>query len=149
MNHLLKTRRYDGSDNPIIRKLTIKNIISSFIIIDDDVKIVKKFKTEDELVKSLEQDKYELDFYSNKEWSSHIYYHFPKEEHSDGEIKTIIRSNIITALGILRYRKSSNSIIKLMQKIISQKTASEFDLMLIRVGAKTLGTFKLKKTLNP
>ena len=36
-----------------------------------------------------------------------------------------------------------------MQKIILQKNALEFDLMLIREGAKTLSTFKLKKTLKP
>ena len=73
---------------------------------------------------------------------------FPKEKFSDEEIKTIIRSTIVEALGILWYSKSSNSIIKLMQNIISQETASKSDLMIIRECAKTLGTFKLKKTLK-
>ena len=36
-----------------------------------------------------------------------------------------------------------------MQNIISQETASKSDLMLIRECAKTLGTFKIKKTLKP
>ena len=149
-SHLLKAiGDTGGSDNPIIRSLTIKNIISTYAIDYDDVKIVKTFKTEDELVKALEQNEYELYYYRNSDWSRHIYHHFPKEKLSDEEIKTIIRSTIVEALGILWYSKSSNSIIKLMQNIISQETASKYDLMLIREGAKTLGTFKLKKTLKP
>ena len=149
-SHLLKAiGDTGGSDNPIIRSLTIKNIISTFAIDYDDVKIVKTFKTEDELVKALEQNEYELYYYINSDWSRHIYHHFPKEKYSDEEIKTIIRSTIVEALGILWYSKSSNSIIKLMQNIISQETASKSDLMLIRECAKTLGTFKLKKTLKP
>ena len=138
-----------GSDNPIIRSLTIKNIISNYAIDYDDVKIVKTFKTEDELIKALEQDEYVMQYYVNSDWSSHIYHHFPKEKHSEEEIKTIIRASLVEALGLLWHRKSSNSIIKLIQNIISQETASKYDLMLIRECAKTLGTFKIKKTLKP
>ena len=138
-----------GSDNPIIRSLTIKNIISNYTIDYDDVKIVSDFKTEEELMKALEQEEYVLQNYRKSDWSSHIYHYYPKNKHSDEEIKTIVRTSIVKALGMLWYSKASNSIVKLMQNIKSQKIASKYDLMLIRECAKTLGSFNIKKTLKP
>ena len=138
-----------GSDNPTIRKLTIKGIISSYIIDRDDVQIVKDFKTEDELVKALEQDDYVLQYYRKSDWSTHIYHHFPKDKHSNEEIKTIIRTSIVEALGILWYRKASNSIIKLMGNIELLEVDSKYKLRLIYECVKTLGKFKLKKSIKP
>ena len=149
-SHILKAiGATGGSDNPIIRNLTIKGVISSFIIDRDDIQIIEDFKTEGELLKTLEQEEYVLQYYKKSDWSTHIYYHFPKDEHSDEEIKTIVRATIIEALGMLWYRKASNSIIKLMGNIKALDVDSSYKLRLIRYCVETLGKFKLKKALKP
>ena len=148
--HILKAvGATGGSDNPAIRKLTIRGIISSYIIDRDDIQIVADFKTEEELVEALDQDEYVLQSYNNEDDYGHIYWRFPKDKHSNEEIKMIVRASIVEALGMLWHRKASNSIIKLMENIELQEVDSEYKLRLIRECVKTLGKFKLKKALKP
>ena len=76
----------------------------------------------------------------------------PLEKLSDKEFRTIVKTGIVKALGILTYGKSVNSIKKIMGNIEAQAIDEKYKLMLIGACAEAFtcfySTHQLKGTLK-
>ena len=150
--HILKAiGATGGSKNPDIRSLTIRGIISTYypLIGWSDLDLIRQFQTSEELLNALNKDEYVLQYFDKEKDSlyGHISHYFPPKK-SDKELKTVIRTGIVKALGILRYGKSVNSIIKIMKNIETQAVDEKYKFMLIGTCAEAFTEIKRKGTLK-
>ena len=150
--HILKAiGATGGSKNPDIRSLTIRGIISTYypLIGWSDLDLIRQFQTSEELLNALNKDEYALQYFDKEKDSpyGHISHYFPPKK-SDKELKTVIKTGIVKALGILRYEKSVNSIIKIMKNIETQAVDEKYKFMLIGTCAEAFTEIKRKGTLR-